>query len=646
MFQGERIVANVRYNNATASVGTSTGKTAASASSAPVILKSGQTYFDQTSNQTITGSVGNESVSMAANVSGAKISNVGTVQLAGSVADYCVFSSSSGILLYSRATPNVLVATITPPTNASGTVLAFADGSKATISKASGAAAFHFDSFQMPANSSIGLSSADSRVSVHGSSGTETVFLDTGVSNVSIDSKVEKVVFSASYGAMKAVGASGVVSFSNASGVKVADLALASGHAETVYFSNAKGTLSLDTLGKGAFNLDAVVLSANETFTATNSGICITGGLRSDTTTVILPAGVGNESISAAIGQVKFAGKASDYLYQGSAGSLYVYDKSGHGIAAIQMQNDANGTQLYFSDGSSYSAMSSGSGIKIGTVVVSSSVPAELKSPASVPATTTATSATGTSSSASTSPNFKYSLSLGDFGQYQSAVEKDMAAALNNLGKYISAKGEFNVQVVPTSTTENFIAEASGSIVATPSSLLTTENGAKYSTVFQVESLTGSDLNSGSFDAVVHINTAYISKMNTDPAVAPKANQLDLTTVLMHEIMHALGFEGFIGSSSSAAAKTAFDTFIVMQNGKPYFTGANAEAVYGGPVPLAPASAGPGSAYYHVDVANDLMSKSIGYGQVKAVSALDLAILKDIGVPEVVTVGTHSAAIV
>ena len=87
--------------------------------------------------------------------------------------------------------------------------------------------------------------------------------------------------------------------------------------------------------------------------------------------------------------------------------------------------------------------------------------------------------------------------------------------------------------------------------------------------------------------------------------------------------------------------KTPFDTYITLQGGNPYFTGPNAEAVYGGPVPLAPASAGKGSAYFHVDVPNDLMATSLSSGEVRTVSSLDLAILKDIGVPEITLVGTQ-----
>ena len=85
---------------------------------------------------------------------------------------------------------------------------------------------------------------------------------------------------------------------------------------------------------------------------------------------------------------------------------------------------------------------------------------------------------------------------------------------------------------------------------------------------------------------------------------------------------------------------TTYDSYVVTQNGKPYFTGPAAESVYGGPVPLAAASAGPGSAYYHVAISSDLMSYSLSAAQVKTVSKLDLAILQDLGAPILVGVAT------
>ena len=50
---------------------------------------------------------------------------------------------------------------------------------------------------------------------------------------------------------------------------------------------------------------------------------------------------------------------------------------------------------------------------------------------------------------------------------------------------------------------------------------------------------------------------------------------------------------------------------------------------------LAAASAGDGSAFYHVDIPDDLMSTTIKKGQVKSISPIDIGILADIGIPVV-----------
>ena len=107
-----------------------------------------------------------------------------------------------------------------------------------------------------------------------------------------------------------------------------------------------------------------------------------------------------------------------------------------------------------------------------------------------------------------------------------------------------------------------------------------------------------------------------------------------------HELLHAMGFTGDLGISTSVLS--AYDSLVRFTNGTPYFVGSHAQQVYGGPVPLAPATAGTGSAYYHVNVPGDLMNEAIGLGQVRSISSLDLAMLQDIGDP--VLVGVSPAA--
>ena len=214
------------------------------------------------------------------------------------------------------------------------------------------------------------------------------------------------------------------------------------------------------------------------------------------------------------------------------------------------------------------------------------------------------------------------------------SIQSCLTQALNNIGSHFNAKGNLDVKVVPEITTKSVLAEASGALVAMPSSLLSSAHGATLTTDFLAESQTGIDANGSQPDATVYINMADLSLFDLNPLVAPTSTQYDLTTILTHEMLHALGFDGLIGSSASQS--TAYDRYVVMQNGTPYFTGPDAQSVYGGPVPLAPVSTGAGSAYYHVAVSSDLMNNTIGPAQVKTISKLDLAILQDLGAPVLV----------
>ena len=586
-----------------------------------VTLKSGQTYMDSKNGATIIGTAGNETVSIASKITDATISNVGNVKLSGKIADYTLNDSGDKVIVMQG---NTTIAAITPTTH--GTTLAYADGSKTTLILNQSIASHHLSTIQMVAKTT--LTPTDGDVSIMGApGGFETVDLNKGVHNVTVDSNVEKVVVNANLSDLGIAGIKGGLSLTGSNQATIADLMIAQGKNEILQFNNASGTLSLVS-GKGVFNLTSINLSAGDTYAATGSGITFTAGSPSDATTVILSAGLNKEHVGSAIGEVDLAGRFSDYKYLSKSGVLYVYDSKGTTVIAdIQIQNDSNGTTLGFSDSTHLSATLHNGTIQIGASHVSATKPAIITMPA--PSTPLVSSGS----------NFQFALTMGNFGQYQSTIQADITAALNNLGKYLNAKGVFNVQVLPETVAKGIIAEASGNMASTPSSLLNTEHNANTVTDFQIESLTGNDPNPSGFDAVVKINMANIARLNLNANASPSSTQIDLVTALTHEMIHSIGFSGYTGYTTSN--KTPFDTYITLQGGNPYFTGPNAEAVYGGPVPLAPASAGKGSAYFHVDVPNDLMATSLSSGEVRTVSSLDLAILKDIGVPEITLVGTQ-----
>jgi hypothetical protein len=150
---------------------------------------------------------------------------------------------------------------------------------------------------------------------------------------------------------------------------------------------------------------------------------------------------------------------------------------------------------------------------------------------------------------------------------------------------------------------------------------------------------------SGPYDATIHIGTSYLTNelwfdpnpANIDPV---PANKTDAESVFTHEFGHIFGFEGYRDQTTGVLlfdAESIFDTWITFLNNDPYFTGPNAEDVYGGPVPLTVGNiyhvgnpSGPG-ADLEVYPA-DLMNGNVFYrGTRYDISPLDAAIFADLG---------------
>jgi len=149
----------------------------------------------------------------------------------------------------------------------------------------------------------------------------------------------------------------------------------------------------------------------------------------------------------------------------------------------------------------------------------------------------------------------------------------------------------------------------------------------------------------GPYDAAIHIGTSYLTNelwfdpntTNTDPI---PANKTDAESVFMHEFGHIFGFEGYRDPLTGALlfdAESTFDSWITVLNNAPYFTGPNAEDIYGGPVPLTVGNiyhvgnpSGPG-ADLEVYPA-DLMNGNVFYrGTRYDISPLDAGIFADLG---------------
>lgn len=160
---------------------------------------------------------------------------------------------------------------------------------------------------------------------------------------------------------------------------------------------------------------------------------------------------------------------------------------------------------------------------------------------------------------------------------------------------------------------------------------------------------TGIDANGAAPDIefVIGIDGYLQNELWFDPdprsrSAAVPGSQTDAMTVLMHEFGHALGFNGWLDASSGAAPGTYQSTFDaqVQPMATPlgtalFFSGAQAMAVYGGPVPLTLgnyAHLGNDVTGLGLDLVPDLMNGVVFYRGVRGdISALDLAMLADTG---------------
>lgn len=154
---------------------------------------------------------------------------------------------------------------------------------------------------------------------------------------------------------------------------------------------------------------------------------------------------------------------------------------------------------------------------------------------------------------------------------------------------------------------------------------------------------TGIDPNGSAPDIEVFFDVDYLTQfywVNPFNGSAPPAGKTDLVSVIAHEIGHALGFNGFRSSETAALAPTVlsqFDSLVTLVDGRPFFTGANATALYGGPVPLTSGNLfhlgnanGPGA-----ELVSTLMNGFVLANGRPQPTMLDVAVLSDTGLPTI-----------
>ena len=237
---------------------------------------------------------------------------------------------------------------------------------------------------------------------------------------------------------------------------------------------------------------------------------------------------------------------------------------------------------------------------------------------------------------------FTYSTSVADPNAAKdtqdSIVKQALNDALTTWGQYLGTGGNLEVQLnisdlgkpnagglielaegAPTQETDTGVAP-DGHVLAQSDAAAALRNGTHVA----------------ASDITITFNSELLSSLTSETA------PYNLVTLFEHELAHGFAFDGTRTSSGvlNTLYESPFDSHTTASSAGDFFTGAAAEYVYGGPVPLT-TGLGSGSNYYHVGAAGtasdparlraDLLYPIAMPGQ--GITALDLAILEDSGIP-------------
>jgi hypothetical protein len=230
--------------------------------------------------------------------------------------------------------------------------------------------------------------------------------------------------------------------------------------------------------------------------------------------------------------------------------------------------------------------------------------------------------------------SFKYTVVLNDplHSAVDAALSAEVALAAAQWSQYLYGLGSVDIQVNVTPTTRANGGAAAVVYIGSDGVRSVYEDGTAN------ELRTGTDANGSAPDLIINVDPTYLSTLWLDPNSATPSTMTDGLSVFMHEIGHGLGIQGYRDSSGVLPAdhEAPWDRLVSVGEGVASFTGHYAEAIYGGPVSVTTLSNG--GQYSHLGNSvserdgQDLMNGvEFDYGKHYAISDLDLAIFKDMG---------------
>ncbi len=263
-----------------------------------------------------------------------------------------------------------------------------------------------------------------------------------------------------------------------------------------------------------------------------------------------------------------------------------------------------------------------------------------------------------------------FRFTYGSGSQYWTPQAKAaLQAAADRLSEYIATSS-------PVTVTYNVTGEnnPSATYLATGGTNFGIPSRPAFSNAMikKVTSRFHTDANRSAADGNMLVNFSYPSYSYDD---SPAAGEVDFQTVVMHELLHSLGYQAVLDSGpASRRSWLTYDKFIVDQNGTRvissrgrfnsayaanlsgangglFFGGANAVAAYGGPVPLQALSLSHLrlSTFPYNGPTAKLMGPVAPNGKtLRVLSPVEQAILKDLGytvvspAPSVFTAATLS----
>jgi hypothetical protein len=182
------------------------------------------------------------------------------------------------------------------------------------------------------------------------------------------------------------------------------------------------------------------------------------------------------------------------------------------------------------------------------------------------------------------------------FQPYYDLIETNQSAAIGNYSRLLVSPTASSIEIEISFS--DGVTRSTG--FSDTSAFIRNEAGVNiFEQGVAAEIRTGVDPNGAAPDLHIEFQPTYLrDELWFDPApltrnLAVPSDKTDAVSVLIHELTHAIGFNGWRDGTIAAIPgsppyESTFDQWETFDGTNFYFTGPKAEAVYGGPVPITP----------------------------------------------------------